>query len=117
MTVHPRCGELVYVGPDAGAQFRACPMYARIIRIFDRSGWEGMAWVDVYQLDEHGVAFDRRDIYVILAGLRTVEGTLPDDALPKTKATKPRHAETRNARPPLPKQRITTTPRPARRTR
>jgi hypothetical protein len=110
-----RAGQVVYIGPDAGAQFIACPMYATFIRVVEATGWQGMAWIDVWQLDPNGDAIEKRNLYVIAAGLHPVDGTLPADALPKPRN---QHAEHRNtAVPRLPRQRITSTQRPVRKGR
>lgn len=69
-----RAGCVVFVGPDASAQFRAGNDFNfRVIRIHDWSTAEGWAWVDGYQLNVAGDAVERRSIYVVLAGLHPAE--------------------------------------------
>lgn len=60
------------MGPDASCQFAGQRgIWFRIIRVHDWPAWEGMAWLDGYELlDRDGIALERRTIYVRVAGLR-----------------------------------------------
>jgi hypothetical protein len=106
MTTLPRPGEVYHVGAACGAPHGFRPILFRLIRVDEHQTHSDAAWLDGYEITPKGEAIERRSIYVILAGLR-----------PAVRVLNPQHAETRNTRPKLPRQRITTTQRPTGRTR
>lgn len=67
----PRCGDVLLVGPAASVQFRP-PILFRLIRVLNRSTYDGWVWLDGYELGESGDAIERREIFVQVAGLRAV---------------------------------------------
>ncbi|TCB97128.1 hypothetical protein E0H26_12595 [Micromonospora zingiberis] len=68
----PRVSPGVYLlSRDASPQFSQ-PVLVRVIRTLDRPTYHGWAWVDVYQLDRHGDATQRRALYLMPAGIRPV---------------------------------------------
>jgi hypothetical protein len=103
----PQTGDVILIGPTAGAQFAGGRhLIMRVSKITASKSWDGMAWIDGYVLNPQGVATERREVYVQVNGLR-----------PVARAAN-RHAETVNGGPRLPRQRITTTtPRPTGSTR
>jgi hypothetical protein len=44
----------------------------RVIRVHDWQTYDGWAWLDGYQLDSGGDAVERRSIFVLLGGLRSM---------------------------------------------
>jgi hypothetical protein len=71
--VTPQTGDVLVVDQRASVQFLR-PMLFRVIRVLDRSTYDGWMWIDGYQLNAAGDAVARREIWVQPAGLRT----LPD---------------------------------------
>jgi hypothetical protein len=70
-----RAGDIIHIGPGSGV---ACKhMYARIVRVNNWQAWDGMAWLDVREVDESGPDWrpveDVRMAYVAIAGLRLVK--------------------------------------------
>jgi predicted RNA-binding protein with TRAM domain len=64
-------GQIVHVGPSASVQFAGDRrLWLRITRI--GAVHDGMAWVRGYVVLPDGRAVERRDIYVIVDGLRVV---------------------------------------------
>lgn len=68
----PRPGDIVRVGAGCGVPHCFRPIDFRLIRVQPGSTWEGMAFLDGYELDRRGAAVERRTVYVIVAGLRLV---------------------------------------------
>ncbi|WP_433304966.1 hypothetical protein ACQP2F_16800 [Actinoplanes sp. CA-030573] len=67
----PRAGDVVFVGGAASVQFAGRNAFQfRIIRVDDKPTYEGWLWLDGYVLDSTGDAVERRQIFVIAAGLR-----------------------------------------------
>lgn len=67
----PTPGDVVYVGPGCGVPFTWAPILFRVISI-ERPHLSETAWLHGYQINEKGHAFQRRDLYVVFAGLRLV---------------------------------------------
>lgn len=67
----PESGVTYYLGPACGIQWRIRPIFLRLIRVIPRvTNWEGTAYLEGYELDPvTGRAADKREAYVILAGL------------------------------------------------
>ncbi|GIJ76008.1 hypothetical protein [Micromonospora phaseoli] len=65
----PCAGDLLRVGPEASVQF-CRPILFRVIRVLDRTTYDGWMWLEGYQLNDKGDAVDRRAIFVQPAGLR-----------------------------------------------
>lgn len=68
----PRSGDVLHVTRAAGVQFSE-PMLFRVIRVHDWSTYEGHLWLDGYELNANGDAYERRSIWVVVAGLRWVD--------------------------------------------
>ncbi|WBB55751.1 hypothetical protein [Verrucosispora sp. WMMD573] len=57
----------------ASPQFHA-PIMVRVIReLTDRHPPHGWTWLDCYQLDRHGDATEKRQLFVMPAGMRQVD--------------------------------------------
>jgi hypothetical protein len=65
----PRPGEVVRVTRKASVQFTS-PLLFRVIRVHERSTYDGWAWLDGYELNSAGDAVDRRSIFVQIGGLQ-----------------------------------------------
>ena len=66
----PRPGDVVRVGARASVQFAGDrALLFRVIRVDDRSTYDGWVWLDGYVLDPSGVAERRRRIFVCRDGL------------------------------------------------
>ncbi|GGM48231.1 hypothetical protein GCM10011608_36320 [Micromonospora sonchi] len=70
----PRIAPGVYLLTRAASvQFRQ-PILVRVIReLTARRTYHGWAWVDCYVLDRYGDAVDKRQLFVMPAGLRPVQ--------------------------------------------
>ncbi|MBQ0905179.1 hypothetical protein [Micromonospora sp. U21] len=65
-----KAGDVLHLTRAASPQF-ARPIYLRLIRIHtDLDTYDGWIWLDGYQLDKKGDAVDRRELYVLTAGVR-----------------------------------------------
>ncbi|MDG4797130.1 hypothetical protein [Micromonospora sp. WMMD1082] len=64
-----RAGDLLRVGPEASVQFFR-PILFRVIRVLDRTTYDGWIWLEGYELNPAGEAVNRRAIFVQPAGLR-----------------------------------------------
>jgi hypothetical protein len=65
-----KAGDVLHLTRAASPQF-ARPIYLRLIRIrTDLDTYDGWIWLDGYQLDKKGDAVDRRELYVLTAGVR-----------------------------------------------
>ncbi|WBB52287.1 hypothetical protein [Verrucosispora sp. WMMD573] len=68
----PRVRPGVYLlTREASPQFHT-PILVRVIRHLKRTTYDGWAWVDVYQLDRHGDATQRRALFLRPAAMRPV---------------------------------------------
>ncbi|GGM57758.1 hypothetical protein GCM10011608_48340 [Micromonospora sonchi] len=57
---------------EASPQF-GNPIMVRVIReLTDRQTYHGWTWIDCYQLDRHGDATDKRQLFVRPEGMRSV---------------------------------------------
>ncbi|MFD1085193.1 hypothetical protein, partial [Micromonospora andamanensis] len=72
----PRVSPGVYLlDREASPQF-ASPVLVRVIReLIDRHPPYGWTWVDCYQLDRHGDATEKRQLFVMPQGMRQVDVT------------------------------------------
>lgn len=66
-----RGGDVLHLTRAASPQF-VTPIVVRVIRVCDLPspppyGWE---WIDIYQLGPNGSAVARRELFVMLAGVR-----------------------------------------------
>ena len=66
----PRPGEVIRVTRTASVQFAASPLLFRVIRVDEKSTYDGWAWLDGYELNSSGEAVDRRSIFVQVGGLQ-----------------------------------------------
>ncbi|WP_406078733.1 hypothetical protein [Micromonospora sp. NBC_00858] len=65
-----KAGDVLHLTRAASPQF-VRPIRFRLIRIrTDLHTYHGWTWLDGYQLDEKGDAVDRRELYVLTAGVR-----------------------------------------------
>jgi hypothetical protein len=70
-------GAVLFVGSEASVQFAGgSAITVRVIRVDRRPTYVGWAWLEVYVLDIHGDAVERRQIFVQTAGLRPVRSPL-----------------------------------------
>lgn len=60
-------GATIRITAEAGPAVR--PMTARVIKVHSWEAWTGMAWLDIYEIDERGQAVEQRLAYVALAGI------------------------------------------------
>jgi hypothetical protein len=66
-------GDVVHVGADASVQFEGDrALRFRVIRVDERSTYEGWIWLEGYVLGPGGTALQRRRIFVRRNGLRPV---------------------------------------------
>ncbi len=66
----PRSGDVLYVGPRASVQFAGDrAIVFRVVRVDPRPTYEGFVWLDGYELNPAGDAFQRREIFVLIDGL------------------------------------------------
>jgi hypothetical protein len=69
VTLQP--GEVLHIGAEASVQFQgARALTFRIIRVDERSTYDGWLWLDGYVLGPNGTALQRRRIFVRREGLR-----------------------------------------------
>jgi hypothetical protein len=91
-------GHTVHIGADCGVQFASGrDLTLRVTVTEDSKSWDGIAWITGYVLNHAGQAIERREVYVIVAGL-TILATPAPPAPPV-----PRPA--RNSRPMVPRPR------------
>ncbi|MGC4805951.1 hypothetical protein [Micromonospora sp. DT233] len=70
MTAHPSPGDLLRVDGCASVQFAGDrALTFRVVSVPDRPTYQGWIWLTGYVLDHRGLATDKREIYVQLAGL------------------------------------------------
>lgn len=70
-TAHLQPGEVVLVGPDASVQFAGDRQFRfRVIRVDQRSTYDGWVWLEGYVLGPAGNALQRRRIFVRREGLK-----------------------------------------------
>ncbi|MGR6316430.1 hypothetical protein Q2K19_10915 [Micromonospora soli] len=65
----PRSGDVLHVTRTASVQFLR-PIMFRVIRVLDRTTYDGWLWLDGYELNAAGDAVNRRSIFVQPAGLQ-----------------------------------------------
>lgn len=98
MTLDEIHGQTVHVSNLCGAQFAdGRDLTLRVTGVVASKSWDGMAWLTGYVLNRHGAAVERREVYVIVAGLRAIP------------ALKPPVRRARNTGPRIPRQRTTST--------
>lgn len=73
-------GHVYLVGADCGVPHGFRPIYFRVVSVDPKPTYDGMAWLEGYELDRRGLAVARRRIYVIAAGLVDVTDTCPRPA-------------------------------------
>lgn len=71
-----RAGWVLLLTRDASPQFYR-PVTLRVIRVLDRSTYDGWIWVEGYQLNSRGEAVARRELFVRRAGVRIVQAPQP----------------------------------------
>ncbi|GAB3935379.1 hypothetical protein [Micromonospora vulcania] len=65
-----RSGDLLHLTRAASPQF-AQPIMVRVIRALpDRHTYHGWLWIEAYQLGPNGDAIERRELFVMPAGVR-----------------------------------------------
>jgi hypothetical protein len=67
-------GADLYIGASASCQFAGRPIRFRLTRVEDRMCDIGYVWLTGYELNAGGDAVDKREVYVIRAGLRAWAG-------------------------------------------
>jgi hypothetical protein len=75
----PQSGDVIQLGKGCGVPWEYLPTLVRVIRMHDWTTSQGMAWIDVYQLNADGDAVARRSVYVQVSGIKwlnTAPGTL-----------------------------------------
>ena len=70
-TPEPRTGQVIELGPDASPQFTH-PIRIRVQQVI-ASGYHDWRWLTGYQLDTHGNAVERRELFVRLTGLHVLD--------------------------------------------
>ncbi|BFU47923.1 hypothetical protein KRMM14A1004_61600 [Krasilnikovia sp. MM14-A1004] len=67
-------GQIVHLGGAASVQFEGLrAITLRIVRVDRRPTYEGWIWLEGYVLDSHGRAVERRNVFVLRAGLRRTD--------------------------------------------
>lgn len=93
----PVPGEILEIGRAASPQFGGNRgIVLRVIAVSDQPTYHGWAWITGYVLDRAGLATDRREVYVNLAGLRVLrraETTTAPRRTPGTRIPSPRHPD------------------------
>jgi hypothetical protein len=69
-------------------QFRA-PILFRVIRVLKRETYEGWVWLEGYEVNGHGDAVLRREIFVQSRGLRMAIPTQPTEVRHRPTNTRP----------------------------
>lgn len=64
-----RAGADLYIGRAASVQFAGRPIRLRLTRVENRLCDNGYVWLTGYELDQAGNAVERREVYVMQAGL------------------------------------------------
>ncbi|MFV2111091.1 hypothetical protein ACFHW0_01965 [Micromonospora sp. LOL_025] len=83
-----KAGDVLHLSRAASPQF-VRPIFFRLIKIrSDLHTYGGWAWLDGYQLDKNGDAATRRELYVLMAGVRLLRSP---------SAPRPRAARSLNA--------------------
>ncbi|MBM2616976.1 hypothetical protein JIG36_15560 [Actinoplanes sp. LDG1-06] len=68
-------GEVLHIGGEASVQFEGeRALTFRLIRVDQRSTYDGWLWLEGYVLDPTGTALQRRRIFVRREGLRPAIG-------------------------------------------
>ncbi|MCX4387696.1 hypothetical protein OG777_12230 [Micromonospora peucetia] len=88
-----RSGDVLHLTRSASPQF-VRPITVRVIRLLvDWHTYHGWCWMDVYELNAHGDAVDRRSLYVLYEGVRW-RTTPPVPAAPALRRPLPRRRVT-----------------------
>ncbi|MEV6597736.1 hypothetical protein AB0M36_12805 [Actinoplanes sp. NPDC051346] len=73
----PQPGDVLDVGHAASVQFAGkSRLVFCVISISRRPTYDGWAWLTGYSLNRSGIAKERREIFVCLAGLRLYEPSI-----------------------------------------
>ncbi|GAB3185893.1 hypothetical protein FHX75_13499 [Micromonospora palomenae] len=65
-----RTGDLLHLTRAASVQFSR-PIVVRVIReLTDRHPYHGWSWIEAYELDARGTAVAKRELFVLLNGVR-----------------------------------------------
>ncbi|RKN34772.1 hypothetical protein [Micromonospora musae] len=76
-----KAGDVLHLTRAASPQF-VRPILFRLIKIrSDFHTYDGWAWLDGYQLDKNGDAASRRELYVLMAGVKLLH--LPSAPRPR----------------------------------
>jgi hypothetical protein len=67
----PRSGDVLHITRAASVQF-VDPFLFRVIRPQNWPTYDGWIWLDGYQLDEHGEAVKRGDLFVQVRGIEVI---------------------------------------------
>lgn len=68
-------GAVLWLGPDAGIQWRIRPIAFLLVRVLDLgTWWAGTVYLDGYEVDDRGVAAARRTAFVIREGVKLLPG-------------------------------------------
>jgi hypothetical protein len=71
--MRPKTGDVLAIGKRASVQFADDrSLLLRVTSVCGKSTYEGWAWITGYVLDQTGLAIDKREVFVQLAGLRQV---------------------------------------------
>ena len=74
----PYPGDVLVVDHEASVQFSGRrQLRLRVISVCEKPTYQGWAWVNGYVLNDSGVATERREVFVRLAGLRIFEPSPP----------------------------------------
>lgn len=68
----PRSGDLLHIGRAASVQFALDPFMFRVVRLPKHVTYDGWMWLAGYQLNGDGDAIEMREIFVQIAGIRSV---------------------------------------------
>ncbi|TDB90142.1 hypothetical protein E1091_14330 [Micromonospora fluostatini] len=79
-----KAGDLLHLTRAASVQF-GTPIMFRLIRVLDEPTYHGWRWLDGYQIDQHGDAIARRELFVHHAGVRTLSP--PSSPAPSARRT------------------------------
>ncbi|WP_232534043.1 hypothetical protein [Plantactinospora sp. KBS50] len=89
----PAPGDCVLIGAAASVQFAGeRALVFRVVSVSGTPTYHGWGWLTGYVLDERGVAREKREVYVHLAGLRGIDAPVAPGA-PVTPAVPARPVE------------------------
>lgn len=70
----PTPGTVVRIGAECSPQFRnGRELTVRVVSVDPRPTYDGWLWLTGYVLGKNGAAVDKRELYVLEAGLRVIE--------------------------------------------